>query len=61
MFKQVLEMAAELGTVRLGRVSLDGTKMQGNASKHKAMSWGHANKLERQLEGEVQTLLRPTT
>ena len=58
LFKQVLEMAAELGTVRLGRVSLDGTKMQGNASKHKAMSWGHANKLERQLEGEVQTLLK---
>ena len=40
-------------TLRLGRVSLDGTKMQGNASKHKAMSWGHANKLER-----LQTLLK---
>ena len=49
-------MAAELGTLRLGRVSLDGT-MQGNASKHKAMSWGHANKLEQQLEGEVKKLL----
>ena len=58
LFKQVLEMAAELGTVRLGRVSLDGTKMQGNASKHKAMSWGYANKLEQQLDGEVQTLLK---
>ena len=32
--------------------------MQGNASKHKAMSWGHANKLEQQLAGEVQTLLK---
>ena len=51
-------MAAELGTLRLGRVSLDGTKMQGNASKHKAMSWGYANKLEQQLAGEVQTLLK---
>ena len=58
LFKQVLEMAAELGTLRLGRVSLDGTKVQGNASKHKAMSWGYANKLEQQLEGEVQTLLK---
>ena len=58
LFKQVLEMAAELGTVRLGRVSLDGTKMQGNASKHKAMSWRYANKLEQQLAGEVQTLLK---
>ena len=74
LFKQVLEMAAELGTLRLGRVSLDGTKMhcltlhgsaaslgpdiKGNASKHKAMSWKYANKLEQQLEGEVQTLLK---
>ena len=32
--------------------------MQGNASKHKAMSWGYANKLEQQLAGEVQTLLK---
>ena len=58
LFKQVLELAGELGTLRLGRVSLDGRKVQGNASKHKAMSWGHANKLEQQLEGEVQTLLK---
>ena len=58
LFKQVLELARELGTLRLGRVSLDGTKVQGNASKHKAMSWGYANKLEQQLEGEVQTLLK---
>ena len=46
LFKQILVLAAALGTLRLGRVSLDGTKVQGNASKHKAMSWGHANKLE---------------
>ena len=52
LFEQILEVAAELGTLRLGTVSLDGSKMQGNASKHKAMSWGHATKLERQLKGE---------
>ena len=57
LFKQILVLAMTLGVMRLGRVSLDGTKVQGNASKHKAMSWGHANKLERQLEGEVQRLL----
>ena len=55
--KQILVLAQALGVLRMGRVSLDGTKVQGNASKHKAMSWGHATKLERQLEGEVQTLL----
>ena len=62
LFKQVLEMAAELGTLRLGRVSLDGTKMQGNASKHKAggganletMGAGATNKLEQQLEQLAQ-------
>ena len=35
LFEQILEVAAELGTLRLGTVSLDGSKMQGNASKHK--------------------------
>ena len=58
LFQQILEMAAELGALRLGTVSLDGSKMQGNASKHKAMSWGYANRLERQLQGEVQRLLQ---
>ena len=47
LFKEILEVAAELGTLRLGTVSLDGSKMQENASKHKAMSWGYANRLER--------------
>ena len=46
-------LAAALGVLRLGSVSLDGSKVQGNASKHKAMSWGHANKLEEQVQGEV--------
>ena len=57
LFKQILMLAAALGVLRLGAVSLDGSKIQGNASKHKAMSWGHANKLKEQLQGEVQRLL----
>jgi hypothetical protein len=44
--------------VRLGTVSLDGTKIKANASKHKAMSWEYANRLEEQLKGEVQELMR---
>ena len=40
LFEQVLELALESGTVKLGRVSLDGTKVKANASKHKAMSYG---------------------
>ena len=54
LFKQILELAQALGVLRMGRVSLDGTKVHGNASKHKAMSWGHARKLEQQLAGEVR-------
>ena len=57
LFKQILVLAQALGVLRMGRVSLDGTKVHGTASKHQAMSWGHATKLEQQLAGEVQTLL----
>ena len=57
LFKQILVLASTMGMLRLGSVSLDGSKIQGNASKHKAMSWGYANDLEKQLEGEVQQLL----
>jgi predicted house-cleaning noncanonical NTP pyrophosphatase (MazG superfamily) len=42
----------------LGKVSLDGTKIKANASKHHALSWEHAGKLEQQLQAEVKELLR---
>ena len=38
LFEQVLEMALEVGAVKVRRVTLDGTKENANASKHKAMS-----------------------
>jgi transposase len=57
LFEQVLEMALESGTVKLGRVSLDGTKVKANASKHKAMSYGKAQEKQRQLREEVKDLL----
>jgi IS5 family transposase len=37
---------------------LDGTKVHANASKHHALSWGHANKIEKQLRAEVKRLLQ---
>lgn len=58
LFVQLLVMAKVMGILKLGTVSLDGTKVKANASKHKAMSWGYANQLEAQLRGEVQELLR---
>ncbi|MDD1622149.1 MAG: transposase, partial [Methylococcaceae bacterium] len=44
--------------VKLGQISLDGTKIKANASKHKALSHGHIEKLEVQLRDEVQALLQ---
>jgi transposase len=38
LFETVLKIALEAGALTLGRVALDGTKLKGNASKHKAMS-----------------------
>ena len=45
------------GALKLGRVALDGTKVQANASKHKAMSYGRMQEQERQLQAEVGELL----
>lgn len=44
--------------VQLGNISLDGTKIKAHASKHKALSHGHIEKLEAQLREEVQALLQ---
>ena len=57
LFKQVLQLCQEAGLVKLGHVALDGTKVQANASKHKAMSYGHMNKLEQRLEAEIAELM----
>jgi transposase len=57
LFEQVLEMALESGAMKLGRVSLDGTKIKANASKHKAMSYGRMKEKQQQLKEEVKQLL----
>ena len=58
LFLQILMIAHGMGLLKLGDVSLDGTKIKANASKHKAMSWEYANKLEAQLQGEIEELLK---
>jgi len=57
LFEQVLEMALEVGAVKVGRVALDGTKIKANASKHKAMSYGRMEEKQQQLKEEVKQLL----
>lgn len=56
-FEQVLGVARDLGTLRVGRIALDGTKVKANASKHKAMSYGRMQDKARQLREEVKQLL----
>ena len=43
--------------LKIGRVSIDGTKVKANASKHHAMSYEHATKLERRIKNEIERLL----
>ena len=54
LFRQVLALCRKAGLVRLGHVSLDGTKVRANASKHKAMSYGRMLTKERALEEEIR-------
>lgn len=60
LFVQVLVIAQTMKLFKLGHISLDGTKNRANASKHKALSHGHIDKLEAQLHEEVQFLLTKT-
>src|SRR5271155_3981609 len=57
LFVKVLLLAREMGVLKLGTVALDGTKIHANASRHSALSYQHAGKLEAQLKAEVGVLL----
>ena len=58
LFVQILMIARQMNMLKLGSVSLDGSKVKANASKHKALSYEHACKLETQLKSEVADLLK---
>ena len=58
LFVQVLSVAGEMGVLKLGTVALDGTKIHANASRHSALSYEHAGRIEAQLQAEVADLLR---
>jgi transposase len=57
LFQQVLRITLATGTMKLGRVALDGSKVQANASKHKAMSYARMKEAEKRLREEVRRLL----
>jgi transposase len=58
LFLEVLRLAGEMGMVKLGNLSTDGTKMRANASRHKAMSYGYMNKELERLKSEIDQLLK---
>ena len=57
LFVQVLLLAREMGMLKLGTIGLDGTKIHANASRHRALSYEHAGKIEAQLKDEVADLM----
>ena len=57
LFVQVLMLAREMGVLKMGTIALDGTKLHANASRHSALSYEHACKIEAQLQAEVAELL----
>ena len=57
LFVQVLLVAREMGVLKLGTMGLDGTKIHANASRHSALSYEHAGRIEAQLKAEVSELM----
>ena len=58
LFVQILRLCQKAGMVSLGHVALDGTKVKANASKHKAMSHERMLRAEKELEKEINALMR---
>jgi transposase len=57
LFVEVLKLAREMGVLHMGTVALDGTRIHANASRHSALSYDHAGRIEAQLKAEVADLL----
>ena len=57
LFVDILRLAREMGVLKMGTIGLDGTKIHANASRHSALSYEHAVKIEAQLKAEVADLM----
>ncbi|WP_342627943.1 IS1182 family transposase [Nguyenibacter vanlangensis] len=56
-FLHVLELAREMGLVRLGTVSIDGTKIDANASKYRSIRYDRAKELREMLATDIAGLM----
>src|SRR5215471_4536895 len=57
VFVHVVRLAGTAGLVQLGNVATDGTKIQGNASRHKAMSYGYMKQAVERLREDIEALV----
>lgn len=57
-FVEVLRLASEMKLLKVGTVSVDGTHIRANASKHKSVRYDRAGELEQQLRADVEELLQ---
>jgi len=57
LFVEVLQLAREMGVLKMGTIGLDGTKIHANASRHSALSYEYAGRLEEQLKAEIADLM----
>src|SRR3954469_14251657 len=57
LFVEVLKLCALAGLAKVGTIALDGTKIQANASRHKAMSYDRMPEEEARLKREIATIL----
>jgi hypothetical protein len=55
-----MQLCGKAGLVKLGHVAIDGSKIAGNASKHKAMSYERMGETEKTLQSEVEEILKRT-
>jgi transposase len=58
LFVQVLLLAQEASVLKVGTISLDGTKLHADASRHHAISYKRLREVETQLRAEVEELFR---
>ena len=57
VFLQVLHLAREMGLLKVGTVSVDGTHIKANASKHKSIRYDRAKDLEAKLSKDIEELI----
>ena len=56
LFAQVLRLGRELGVMKVGRVALDGSKVQAKAAKPQALSWARRPEPEKAMGKQVKEL-----